>query len=178
MKFRAWAACMAIACCISSRALAVPDPGVRSVDELCQFVADKLHEPDATAGTKYVYQSILFARAGVDAQADDAATRARKMQAWWNREQQSLYCNVLNSNVRDGHILRLAVDRSASDFLTDVVRRWKLDLNHRDRHHGGTVLDFIDEEIAKSRGTPRETVLRRYEQLIATHGGKRQRELR
>lgn len=151
-------------------------PNLNVVD-LCQFMAEGVREIDPAKGTKYAYQTLLYAAAGVDPHKDDAATRSAKMQAWWNRYQDRLICNVPHSIVRNGSILKLAVDRSGTDFIDDAVRRWKVDLNHIDAD-GTTVLDFIAKEREEARNTPRFQILDAYYNTFASKGAKRARELR
>ena len=154
-------------------------------EELCQFVAENLSDTRATAPTPYVYRTRLFRAAGVDPARDDPATIRTKMQTYWNRHREALICNVPNSVVRDGSILKLAVDSSSSEFLTDVVRRWQLDLNqidydtiHNEVDPGGeTVLDFVDRQLERAAGSPREATLRRYRNWLVGGGARRARDL-
>lgn len=148
------------------------DPG-----ELCQFVAENLSESNASRGTRYVYQTRLFAAAGVDPHTDTREVISRKMKAWWSKNQHRLICNVPHSIVRDGSILKLAVDSSSSEFINDAVRRWRVDLNRIDAD-GTTVLDFIDAEREKARESPRFATLNRYYNIFASGGAKHARDLR
>jgi hypothetical protein len=61
--------------------------------------------------------------------------------------------------------------------VTDVVRRWKLDVNLVDPD-GTTVLDFVDEQIAITGNEGRKDILRRYRNWILQAGGKHASELR
>ncbi|CAN1528062.1 hypothetical protein MCERH10_01292 [Caulobacteraceae bacterium] len=154
-----------------------PSPGVGlNVPELCQFVAENLSESDTSRHTRFRYQRRLFQAAGVDPSIDDAATKQTKMQTWWNLYQDQLICNVPHSIVRNGNILKLAVDRSSSEFINDAVRRWKVDLNLIDAD-GTTVLDFIDQERLKAQGTPRFATLNSYYNIFAGGGAKHRRDL-
>ena len=150
------------------------------VADLCQFVADKLTLSGAGGAPRYryVYQARLFAAAGVHVQSDDPTSIQEKMQRFWNRHQDRLICNVVNSTVRNGHILRVAVERSNGEFINDVARRWRVDLNYRDRRDGGTVLDYLDAQLALARGSPREATLNRYRQILEAAGGRHARDLR
>ena len=160
-----------------SLATATPERGIGlSVGEICQFVAENISESDPAASTRYVYQTRLFRAAGVDPARDDAATIRSKMQTYWNRHRQALVCNVPNSIVRNGSILKLAVDSSNSEFLNDVARRWKLELNQVDRD-GETVLDFVTRELEKAAGSPRADTLRRYRNILESAGARRARDL-
>jgi hypothetical protein len=100
-----------------------PSPGIGlDVPDICQFVAENPSESDHSQHTRFVYQTRLYQAAGVDPSRDVAATIRTKMQTWWNLYQNQLICNVPNSFVRNGNILKLAVDRSSSEFINDAVR--------------------------------------------------------
>ena len=155
-----------------------PGPGIGlDVETLCILVAENLSETDVSRHTRFRYQSRLFQAAGVDASRDDAAMKSTKMQTWWNLYQDQVICNVTNSIVRNGSILKLAVDSSSSEFINDAVRRWKVDLNRIDAD-GTTVLDFIEQERIKARGTPRFAILNSYYNIFSTNGAKHRRDLR
>jgi hypothetical protein len=146
------------------------------VKSICQYVAENLSDTNPNPLTPYVYRTRLFRAAGVDPAMDDYVTIRMKMQTYWNRHRAELVCNVPNSVVRNGNILKLAVDRSSSAFLTDVVRRWQLDLNQIDRD-GETVLDFTEKQLEGAAGSPREATLRRYRNLLLAGGARRARDL-
>jgi hypothetical protein len=112
----------------------------------------------------------MYAAAGVQPEIDQRLEIREKMKTFWSENQIWFYCNELNSSVHNGHLLRLAIDRNAREFLNDVIRRWNVDLNHIDRVSGGTVLDFVDAELAKASNTPREPILLRYRDLLISHG--------
>ena len=150
----------------------------RTIDDLCLFVAENILDTSGGAG-KWAWQSLFYSAGGVT-RAEVAAKSPAindKMRSWWAANQDRLTCNVVNSIVRDGSILRLAVDSASSDFLRDAVWRWKVDLNYRDRRDGGTVLDFVDAQIAHSPTSPRVAFLKRYANWFEMHGGKRARDL-
>lgn len=147
-----------------------------SVPELCRFMAENLSETDPSRHTRFVYQTRLYQAAGVDPSRDVAATIRTKMQTWWNLYQDQLICNVPNSLVRNGSILKLAVDRSSSEFINDAVRRWKVDLNRIDAD-GTTVLDFIEQQRIDAQGLPRFDTLNRYYNIFSSNGAKHARDL-
>jgi len=158
-------------------ALTPNGPSEREVDELCGFVSDQVTETDSGKHTRFTYQSILFRWAGVDARVDGKEETARKMQVYWKANADQLYCNELNSSIRNAHILLLAIDRNSNEFINDVVRRWHVDLNVVDKFTGGTVLDFVEQQLAQAKGTPREPALSRYRAMLLGNGARRAREI-
>lgn len=144
---------------------------------LCQYVAENLSETDPQeASSGYRYQTWFYRAAGVDLAADNADTIRSKMQLWWSNNQDALRCNVPNSVIRNGSILRVAADRSSSEFLTDATRRWRVDLNYRDLNDGGTVLDWLDDQILIAHPNRAPTLIR-YRTMIQSVGGLRARDL-
>lgn len=99
------------------------------------------------------------------------------MQRWWSRYQHLLNCNQLGSSVKNGNILRLALEKGANEFINDATRRWRLDLNAVDQHDGATALDYVDRELSKSRGTTSEAIWQRHKNLLIQHGAKPARDL-
>lgn len=151
-------------------------PNQINVEELCRFVAENLSESNSTVGTRFVYQTRIYRAACVNPQQDSAEVIQAKVQNFWNRYHDSLVCNVPHSIVRNGNILKLAVDSSSTDFINDSVRRWKVNINHVDADNK-TVLDFIDEERTKSVGTSRHATLNRYFNIFRSNGAKFKREI-
>lgn len=150
-------------------------PNQVDVADLCQFVAEKVTETSPGAKTSYVYQSKIYKAACVEA-GDSPKVIQAKVQNFWNRYHDKLVCSALNSTVQNGHILKLAVDRSSTEFINDTVRRWRVNLNHVDSDKK-TVLDFIDEERKKAAGTQRLSTLDRYYQIFRTNGAKYSSEI-
>ena len=153
--------------------------------ELCQFVAENISDHNPGAPTPFVYRTRLFRAAGVDPTRDDAATIRTKMQTYWNRHREALVCSVPNSVVREGSILKLAMDSSNSEFVDDAVRRWQLDLNQIDYDtiyndigpEGETLLDWVNSQLVIHAGGNREVILRRYRNIIIPRGALRARDL-
>jgi hypothetical protein len=151
-------------------------PRALDVEQLCDAVSDQIAETAPGSPNKYSYQSKIHAAACIE--PSDAPEMVRgKVQAFWNREHARLNCSQLGYSIRNGHILKLAVERNSKDFVNDAVRKWKLDLNHVDPADGRTVLDYIAEERAKARGTSLDLILQRYDDLFRKNGAKRRSEL-
>ena len=104
--------------------------------DLCDAVAGQILETDPSRRTHYTFQTKIYAASCVDESADSAEVIQQKIQAFWLVAEPTLTCSQLNFSVKDGHILKLAVERNSRDFINDVVRKWKLSLNHVDRSDG------------------------------------------
>ena len=100
-----------------------------------------------------------------------------KIQDFWKRRGPSLTCNLIGFTVRDGSILKLAVEKNSRAFLNDAVRRWKVDLNQVDASDGRTLLDYVGDEREKARGTSNEAVMQRYYEMLRREGARHRHEL-
>jgi phosphoribosylaminoimidazole-succinocarboxamide synthase len=76
----------------------------------------------------------------------------------------------------NGHILKLAIQKDSREFVYDAVSRWKVDLIVVDSS-GETVLDFVEKERVKAKGTLNEAVLAHYFEQLRKNGAKISREL-
>lgn len=142
---------------------------------LCVRVANPGWVADDRGIERWTHQIWLFEAAGVDAQQDSREVVREKMQHWWSRYQHGFRCNLLNSS-GPKHILKLAVETGSQEFINDVARRWQVDLNFVS--DGGTVMDYIDAELVRARGTPREAIFNEYREIFQRRGALRAQELR
>jgi hypothetical protein len=147
------------------------------VSQLCNAVNDQLLETsDLSFGNRHNYQTRIYRSSAAHPLRDPVAHVAKKIQHWWLTDFDALNCDLLGFRVKGGSILKLALARDANYFINDVVRRWGLWLNGRD-FTGQTALDFIESEMERSRGTPNENIMRRYQTLFQRFGGKRAADL-
>ena len=155
-------------------------PAQLNVGQFCNAVSDQLGNTTGRFSGRFYqfqYQQLIRDAACVD--PDDAPeVVAGKIQHLWNQQHARLVCNQLGFSVRDGYLLKLAVESDSREFVNDAVRRWKLDLNHVDAT-GQTVLDYIESERARhaGQGSSYESILQRYFKIFRDHGAKFRREL-
>ena len=148
--------------------------------QLCNAVSDQLTNHFGSQSGRFYqfqYQQLIRDAACVDP-ADAPEVVAGKIQNLWNQQHAQLVCNQLGFSVRDGYLLKLAVESDSREFVNDAVRRWKLDPNHVDAT-GQTVLDYIESERARHarQGSSYESILQRYFKIFRDHGAKYRREL-
>jgi hypothetical protein len=146
-------------------------PALPNVGNLCFAVSEKLSQRDPALKTRYAYQNMIYQAACVE--PEDSPERIRgKVQHFWNTHHAALTCNQLGFSVRNGHLLVLAVERNAEDFVEEAVWDWQLDLNHIG-NDGRTVLDYVRDEQQREEGTTRARILKRYRDLLRDEGGAR-----
>ena len=145
-----------------------------SVTQICNAVSDQL--TDRTTRLFYQHRQLFYRYSKADNSRDPGHHVAKKIQHFWATYSQSLVCNQLGFTLRSGSLLKLAIERDSREFINDVVRRWGLWLNGRDVT-GLTALDFIEAEVARTRGTSSETAMTRYLAIFQKFGAKRSADL-
>lgn len=146
------------------------------VAKLCPLVANQTTHRDDVLGTRYAYQQEIY-QASCIVPADSPDARREKIREFWRRSGASLTCTQLDFTVKDGHLLKLAVQKNAQDFVEEAVLDWKVDLNQVDASDHRTVLDFVAAEQVRSAGTNRARIYKKYFDLLRENGAKFSREL-
>ena len=75
-------------------------------------------------------------------------------------------------NVSRGGVLKYAVASRTYDFVYLAVSRWGFDLNVIDASDGRTVLDYVNDEMAKNLGRPAEAEFVSYRDLLTRAGAR------
>lgn len=150
-------------------------PSNEGIKSICGFVDSRVTEPEGSPDY-YSYQRKIYALACVNS-SDGPEAIQRKVQTFWNQYSNDLTCDSLSFNVSNGSILKLAVSRKFDDFINEAVTDWKVGLNKIDSADQKTVLDYIQDELSKVRGTPLESKLRHYYETFRNAGAKHKREL-
>ena len=188
------AACISLALATPSPAappsqMAALSPG--QVVQLCNAVSDQILSrrgvqfdlehgdeglfPPRGAGM-YMYEEMVHTEAGVD--PGDGPDQVReKIQQFWLNNRDQLACQQLGFSVIRGNVAKLAFERSSNHVINDFIRRWNLDLNFIDPADGKSVLDYVEGELEKSRGTSAEPIWQRYRDLLVRFGAMRSADL-
>ncbi len=131
---------------------------------------------DTTPNTdySYEYQRKIYDAAGVDFINDTDEEIAAKVATIWQRERMNeIRCGPMGVPAT-GSPLRFAIYTAFDDFISDYLSLWRLDLNEIENEQ--TMLDFLDERIARSTGLLKEN-LERYRRSFIRAGAKRRSEL-
>ena len=140
-------------------ALAQQCPSKENLPDLCIAIGTQL--PDASGEFRFAYERIVSEAACVD-QADDDALRARKIGQMWQKFGDTLICNNVRFNVRDGNVLKWAVSARNVDFLFDAACVWQVDLNRIDSIDARTVLDYTFDEYMRHEDHPVGKTIKSY----------------
>jgi hypothetical protein len=156
--------------------------------QLCNAVSDQIlshkglqNMPDDGAFLPegqgfYDFEARMWARAGV--MPSDTPEQVRdKMQRYWLTDRSNMGCTQLGFSIKEGNVMKLAIERNSKHVVNDFIRRWNLDMNFIDPADGKTVLDYTEAELVKNRGTPIEPTLQRYRDLLVRTGAKHASEL-
>lgn len=142
---------------------------------LCGFIDSQVTEPEGSIDF-YSYQRKAY-DVGKVTLRDSATSTRKKVQHLFVLNQSIMDCDALSFSVSNGSMLKLAVARKFDDFIQEAVVDWRVPLNRVDQSDGRTVLDFINDELARASGTPLEGKLRYYQQTFRAAGARTAREL-
>ena len=172
-----------------SRAFALPDDLERSPEDSCEIrthqgtsldvmrLCNEVNDQLQGGGDDiYNYRVRLYINSSANPRRDPPGHVARKIQHLWIAHSGQLTCNLLGFSIRRGSLIKLAVEKNAREFLNDTLRRWRVGVNDRDVS-GETPLDYIENQLSRSRGSPNDANLQRYRDLFIRAGGKRAAQL-
>jgi len=130
---------------------------------------------------KFLYEQIVYESACVSLEeldGDDTEPVIRKkVQALWDKYGKDLNCA---SYPDEGNILKTASNEGFDSFIEDAATYWKLDLNFIDPKDksGGTVIDFLDSQLAGALGPATREKFIYYRKIMVKAGAKKKSELK
>lgn len=149
-------------------------PNDDKLSHLCAAIADG--KRDTSGKYQFHYQKII-SEAACASDDDTEPQVASKVQRLWARYEDQLVCNNVRFDVQDGSILKFAASARVEDFLFDAAMVWKVNLNRVDSSDGRTLLDYVQKEIERNKGTSVESKLKSYYDMLRTSGAKHRSEL-
>ena len=149
-------------------------PNDNKLGHLCAAIADG--KKDTSGKYQFHYQKIISDAACVSSR-DSETEIAKKVQRLWASYEDKLVCNNVRFDVQDGNILKFAASARFEDFLFDAAMVWKVNLNRVDPSDGRTVLDYVQKEIDRNKGTSIESKLKSYYDMLRTSGAKHRSEI-
>ncbi|MGV3658142.1 MAG: hypothetical protein ACO1NX_09310 [Chitinophagaceae bacterium] len=133
----------------------------------------KVEKPVLPYEYTFIYK--LFSAACVDP-VDSEEVIAQKIRRMWIKYEDRLICNSLKFDTTDGNIIMYAV-ASMFDHFIFYVTKWGVNLNRVDEYDQRTVLDYIQFQINKNKGSSIEGTLQKYFKQVRAAGGKFASEL-
>jgi hypothetical protein len=133
-------------------------------------------QKDTSGIYTFHYEKLIYEAACV-ASSDTEEVRNDKTRRMWAANEDKLVCNRPRFDVQHGNVLKYAASVRFEDFLFDAAMMWKVDLNRVDPSDGRTVLDYVQKETERNKGTSVESKLRSYYDMLRSSGAKHRSEL-
>lgn len=155
-----------------------PEWNFKSVRYICMMIGDRTASEVDGSKLKYMIEDCFYAAAKVDRSTDNDEAISKKISAMWKVYQQTGYtgCNASTFDIREGNILKYAVADKFEEFLEDAIK-WKLDLNKVDFYDQMTLLDYIEYNISRAKGSALEARYQKYYNMFRKAGAKHKKEL-
>jgi hypothetical protein len=153
-------------------------PNRRKFKNLCMMIGDRTlnDDPATEKQIKYMYHKRLLEAGCVDLEKDSELVKVEKIQKAWKTYEDDLKCNNSTFDVKDGHIVKYAVADKFDDFVDDVAK-YRLSMNKIDSADGMTVLDYVQDNLNKAKGSAFEAKYRSYYDKLRKAGAKHRSEL-
>lgn len=167
---------IAALCLLSVSLVALADdcPSPAKLPAVCMAISNA--QKDTSGKYTFHYEKLICDAACV-ASSDTDEVRGDKIRRMWKANEDKLVCNSPRFDVQQGNVLKYAASVRFEDFLFDAAMVWKVDLNRVDPSDGRTVLDYVQEELERNKGTSVESKLRSYYDMLRSSGAKHRREL-
>ncbi len=158
----------------AAESTACPNPN--KLENICMNISNRTKDPNPKGDYSYMYQRKIYDAACVNLSKDSDEIASQKIQEMWARASDQLKCESLQFDVPAGNVLKFAVSKKFNEFLEDAIY-WKVDLNRIDHSDQRTVLDYIQYQIDKNKGTTVEVTLKHYYKILKEAGAKHKAEL-
>lgn len=135
-------------------------------------MCDHVITPDFLDG-QYSYVTKFKQAAGVT-EEDSEEEVYRKIRKVWDEYEDCLTCHTIAFALQGGNILKAATVSLNETFYKAVIK-WGVNLNRIDPVDGKTVLDFLQDKLAKN--PPNIEFYRAYYQIFKEHGAKHAAEI-
>lgn len=144
------------------------------LDNLCVDIAERVEEP-IESPFAYRYERLVHEAACADPEKDSEDLINRKIQSMWVKLDPK--CNNANFDVPRGSVLKYSILTRNYDFISLAAEIWKVNLNAIDPSDNRTLLDYIQKEAERNKGTKAETILKGYYKTLRDLGAKHRNEL-
>lgn len=143
---------------------------------MCGSVASMHPDSEPQGRYRFIYQRKLLQASCADPTKDSEEQIAKKINAVWTKNEDSLKCSGGQFDLDNGSIIKFAVNMKFDVFIHDVAK-WKINLNKIDQADGKTVLDYVQVQIERNKGTANEPVLKNYYETLKLAGAKHKKDL-
>jgi hypothetical protein len=151
-------------------------PNPKKLRGLCNFVGDITEDNKPQGKYRYMYQRRLLEAACVDLEKDSEEEIGKKISAMWKEYEDTLICNNIQFDVSNGSVIKYAVNMQFDVFISNLAT-WKVNFNKVDETDGRTVLDYVRDQVERSKGLAIEEKLKQYYTILKDAGAKHKSEL-
>ncbi|HXH76134.1 MAG TPA: hypothetical protein VNJ08_14280 [Bacteriovoracaceae bacterium] len=143
---------------------------------ICDSVYMQFDAPKGS-GYEYLFEKKIY-EASCAKLTDSEAVINKKIKTMWAKlENPHLKCDQANFDVSYGSILKYGLITNNYDFLGLAIEEWGVNLNIVDKNDSRTLLDYIQKEIDRKKGSSFEGPLRDYYKRLRKYGAKHKSEL-
>ena len=153
-----------------------PPPKPTDIKAFCDCIAIR-ETPTATDKEyfEYGFEKRLMDFAGANITKKSRESTTAKISKWWDKYKTLFRCNSSTFNVEKGSILKFAIVQGFEPFLETIVGTYQMDINYIDPADNRNVLDYVNDELAKTIKTqgathPKVNILKEYKQLLENLG--------
>ena len=135
--------------------------------------------PSEESGLGYEYQEDLYEISCVD-KSDSKEVAYQKIRNMWIKNRENFLCyNFTGVSRAYSNVAIFSIDTGFSTFLVTAVKKYKLDMNFKDRN-GETIMDFLlygIEKYKNSKYTEKYEEYERIYKLLEAYGTKHAKDL-
>lgn len=132
-----------------------PPPSKLHISTIGSSLYQKEMASTPRIGMAYGYQEYLWEISCVDVKNDSLEEAIKKVRSMWSIYRELIIAPPIpNSVATDKSILKFSVDVGFTTMFTELLRRYKVDVNFVDPKDGYTILDFIEDRIQHVRNSP------------------------
>ena len=160
-----------------------PAPTKEQISYVCSSMYDRKEAKNPSPAIGFEYQEILWEMSCAKPGADKLDAARTKIQKMWMKNRESFRCyNYPTLFSSEKNIAKFSLDTGFTTFLSESVKRYKLDMNFIDPGDKKTVLDFIQEREKEIRNSPpvdtgKADEYGRMYDLLKSNGAKHAKEL-
>lgn len=145
---------------------------------ICASISSQRQDRSRPDAYSFAFERKIYDAARVNFEMDTPQAARLKIKALWHEHPENMRCESDNFDVSQGHILKYAVATGTFALLDDASRTWGVDLNIIDPSDNKTLLDYIQDQKQRYKGSVVEITLSNYYEIMRRAGAKHRSELR
>ena len=158
-----------------------PEPTRMDFLILCKDVYERKPSSEESE-LAFKYQQALWRMSCAKEGVDNMETARKKIQCMWNKNKLYFSCDYPGSIVPKGNITKFSLETNFPDFLIDISKDYKLDMNFKDPQDNKTILDFVRDQIANMKRAQVDMTMKiqEYEdiyKMLVANGAKHGKDL-